>query len=429
MHRYCLTFVVASGFAAAAAAQSYQFTLDPNVSTTSIASNVLQELPGTAIGNYDPISNPTGTQTRPGVIGGSGNMPVRMDIAVDGDVALAGAPGGGFVASVDAAAGVILVSGLDVAAIGKDTGTIDVTLVLDFDTFRTFSPNSLYIGGIPLPIPLQQGTVTNARVTQVGPAVPGTLTPTATPDVYDVAVLVPAALTFDIDLFGNQMTVGPAPIALPLAGSLDLGGGKALISLSVDETTSQQIPAPDPPLTIEDIPLDVPTVLPPGSTAHLVLDLAVGDLAFDVASSLEWYASGAAVCATAGYCVTTPNTWGPGATISTNGETSLFFNRFSLVTDGVPPGHPGAYFYGSARKSAPFGDGTMCVGGVTRRMPVVWSDDLGLATFDVDFLDPNHRVDLITAGSTWNFQLAFRDPLGGPATFNTSDAIEVTFCP
>jgi hypothetical protein len=71
----------------------------------------------------------------------------------------------------------------------------------------------------------------------------------------------------------------------------------------------------------------------------------------------------------------------------------------------------------------------MCVGGVTRRMPVVWSDDLGLATFDVDFLDPNHRVDLITAGSTWNFQLAFRDPLGGPATFNTSDAIEVTFCP
>jgi hypothetical protein len=34
----------------------------------------------------------------------------------------------------------------------------------------------------------------------------------------------------------------------------------------------------------------------------------------------------------------------------------------------------------------------------------------------------------ITAGSTWNFQFWFRDPVAGGASFNLSDGLEVTFC-
>ena len=36
---------------------------------------------------------------------------------------------------------------------------------------------------------------------------------------------------------------------------------------------------------------------------------------------------------------------------------------------------------------------------------------------------------LIAPGDTWNFQLVFRDPIGGPLTFNTSDALSASFCP
>jgi hypothetical protein len=35
----------------------------------------------------------------------------------------------------------------------------------------------------------------------------------------------------------------------------------------------------------------------------------------------------------------------------------------------------------------------------------------------------------ITAGSTWNFQFWFRDPVAGGASFNLSDGLGVTFCP
>jgi hypothetical protein len=35
----------------------------------------------------------------------------------------------------------------------------------------------------------------------------------------------------------------------------------------------------------------------------------------------------------------------------------------------------------------------------------------------------------ITPGSTRKFQYVFRDPAGGPAGFNTTNAVSVTFCP
>ena len=35
----------------------------------------------------------------------------------------------------------------------------------------------------------------------------------------------------------------------------------------------------------------------------------------------------------------------------------------------------------------------------------------------------------VTAGDVRNFQFWYRDFLGGPAGFNTSDALQITFCP
>ena len=77
----------------------------------------------------------------------------------------------------------------------------------------------------------------------------------------------------------------------------------------------------------------------------------------------------------------------------------------------------------------PFGDGNLCLGAPVRRLPVTYAGPAGNAAYAVNFNDPSQPTNLIGAGDTWNFQFIFRDPIGGPLTFNTTDAVSVTFCP
>jgi hypothetical protein len=92
---------------------------------------------------------------------------------------------------------------------------------------------------------------------------------------------------------------------------------------------------------------------------------------------------------------------------------------------------PGIFYYGPNQIQIPFGDGNRCVGaggtGVFR-LPVVFTDSSGEALQDLDFSVAGTLADNIQAGEVWNFQFWFRDPLAGGATFNLSDALEVTFC-
>jgi len=55
----------------------------------------------------------------------------------------------------------------------------------------------------------------------------------------------------------------------------------------------------------------------------------------------------------------------------------------------------------------------------------VSSNASGVATHIVNLQAPNS---LITGAGVWNFQFWYRDPAGGPAGFNLSDAIQVNFC-
>ena len=81
------------------------------------------------------------------------------------------------------------------------------------------------------------------------------------------------------------------------------------------------------------------------------------------------------------YCVTSPNSVGSGAVMSTSGTTSI----------------------------------------------VVKSDVFGQATFAVDYGNLPAGGSIF-AGSTWNFQHWYRDPGFGSFGFNFSDAVEATFC-
>jgi hypothetical protein len=56
------------------------------------------------------------------------------------------------------------------------------------------------------------------------------------------------------------------------------------------------------------------------------------------------------------------------------------------------------------------------------------TDAQGSAAHNLDLGNPPNPNGLILAGSTWHFQLWYRDPLGGGGTTNTSDGLRVDFC-
>lgn len=129
------------------------------------------------------------------------------------------------------------------------------------------------------------------------------------------------------------------------------------------------------------------------------------------------------------YCTTTPNSVGPGVVVSTTGTTSMSANDLVLIGTGGPTNFFGIFYYGPNQIAAPFGDGVRCVGagglGVFR-LPPVNSGATGVFT---SALDHGTTPGPVAAGETWNFQCWYRDPTGGPAGFNLSDAASVFFCP
>ena len=65
-----------------------------------------------------------------------------------------------------------------------------------------------------------------------------------------------------------------------------------------------------------------------------------------------------------------------------------------------------------------------------RLNPTVQTDGVGFVSKSVDYSTPPAPAGQITVGSTWNFQLWFRDPMGpGGTGFNLSSAVSVTFTP
>jgi hypothetical protein len=128
------------------------------------------------------------------------------------------------------------------------------------------------------------------------------------------------------------------------------------------------------------------------------------------------------------YCVTSPNSAGPGAVIGHSGSTSIAANDFGLFSSGCPANQNGIFYYGASQTQTVFGNGFKCVGGQLFRLPVVQVDSLGVATFAVDY-NNLPAGGQIAAGSTWNFQFWYRDPMGGGAFFNLSDGLNASFCP
>ena len=130
----------------------------------------------------------------------------------------------------------------------------------------------------------------------------------------------------------------------------------------------------------------------------------------------------------ANYCTPSANSTGAPAVMFGTGSLDVADNAFTLAAFPLPTDQFGLFFYGPNQANTPLGDGTICIGnGPVFRLPVVQSDAIGLAEFTLDFgaLPVGGEI---ANGDTMNFSLWYRDVSGGPAGYNFSDGLQVTFC-
>jgi hypothetical protein len=122
------------------------------------------------------------------------------------------------------------------------------------------------------------------------------------------------------------------------------------------------------------------------------------------------------------YCSSTPNSTGLAALVAASGS-NLAGGGNQLLLSAAPTqsGQPGIFFHGASQINVPFGNGSLCVGApIVRLLPPVVADGSGTSMRVLDngsFLPDQIR----------NFQYWYRDPMGGGANFNTSNAVSVRY--
>ena len=414
-----------------AEAQEFAVTLQPASSSSQIGGTYAVDLDTTVRGNFDAVTNPSGTQTRPGLIGGGGNQPIPVDMTVSGPVNHNGPASGTLTARLDRLAGTFACSELDWDLLGGQTAQSDVTLDLLYSTFRTITPNSTFFGGIPVQIPGGTQTIDQLSAVQSAPAL-GTLTLQGGPDQYAFQVLVPVEVSLTVTFNGAPTPVGPVPAVLPLMGTLQVQGAQVSMSVQVDQMVQQSVQDPLPGFALMDVPLPVPTVLPAGAVANLLLDGTVDQADLDWTIDLDLIASGTAQPGFSSYCEVNPNSTGLLGTLSLAGSLDVMQGDLTLTAQNLPVNVFGIYLMSPAQGRlalAPPAQGILCMGAPFFRFSdaIYFSGPSGSHSFAVPFGNlPQGQV--FQAGSTWNFQAWHRDMNPGP-TSNLTQAATVVFLP
>ena len=274
-HRSTRAAAVAASLALAAACGVHADEVTYECSVVSSTSAVVQTtdlsspFAGNLIGNWDELNNPTGTRTLPGLFGGSGNNPIpyTASFALAGDID--SQPTGSLRLGVDSEGLQIRVGDLELDLLGGNPGELAATINILYSTFRTVQPSSFYPGGVTIPIPVGNGSVSTLRMTQTGKPVFGVLVPQKG-GTFTFAVAVPVETVLVADILGNPVSDGtPVPGILPLTGTLVEATQTVTLSLAISDSQSQTQPLELDPFV--DQPLALPTVFPTGGTANLLL--------------------------------------------------------------------------------------------------------------------------------------------------------------
>ena len=276
----------------------------------------------------------------------------------------------------------------------------------------------------PRPFDFLDGTTTGVQV--VGDAT-GSVIMRFDDDAGNADILVPPGfpmadqwlhIVANVDRTNSQLVVyvngvALAPIAMTVTGNIeptqDMLIGVVNNGMSVGEAQNQGLDD----LAFYDALLSAQDAMDLATAAKTPLDFAPG---FGT-----------------NYCTSSPNSTGSASTISAGGSASLADQDLTLTADNIPASQFGIFYFGPAQLSLPFGNGTRCVGGSagepTYRLPVI-SESGGLLTHSIDFASQGANLAAVQAdGGSVNFQCWYRDPLGGGANFDLSDAYNLVLTP
>jgi len=284
-------FLACVPFATAAAeVVRWECTLGPD-STYQQTTSIAVPMVGDWIGNHDATLNPGGTRTLPGLFGGSGNVSIPYTGSARSLIELpAAAPLGSFSLWFDDATGQLRMHFLFVDALAGRAGTVQSSLVVTYGNFRTVAPSATFPGASNLSLPLEDGVLTVVEATQVAEA--STIATPVGTGLWDFALTIPTQVRVVGTLMGEPFE-NLEPATLSLQGRLDLADGTARITGqgSVSETVSVPPPAP-----LVRYPMAVPTILPPGATANLLVNGTFSQGSSTTAVSANLQASGRRIC-------------------------------------------------------------------------------------------------------------------------------------
>jgi len=133
-------------------------------------------------------------------------------------------------------------------------------------------------------------------------------------------------------------------------------------------------------------------------------------------------------CFVVSYCAALPNSTGIPATIQLTGSPSFSLNNMVLSALDLPDAATCSFFHGTARvdPATTFGNGLRCAGGTVKRLATLQA--IGGSMIQFQDLSGSPYVGT-QPGDVLRFQLVYRDAAAGGAGFNTTAALEVTFCP
>ena len=247
-------------------AQSYDFSIDQEASSSELNFSLSVPFSGSLIGNYDADKNPEGTQTRSGIFGGSGNqaIPYSATFGISGSNQTV--PLGDFSLDVDRPAGSAVMSGLLLDILGGQTEQLDATMTINYETFRSIDPDSIYFGGFDIPIPLGSVDLLLMNLTQTEDA---TLLLTVEDGATTLTGVVIGELMVQVMVLEQELGVFTLPALFPIQAGLveNENGAELLVQSSLD--LSQTIPAADVPF--ENLAFELPTIIPPGEFASVLV--------------------------------------------------------------------------------------------------------------------------------------------------------------
>lgn len=136
------------------------------------------------------------------------------------------------------------------------------------------------------------------------------------------------------------------------------------------------------------------------------------------------------------YCQSSLNSFGTMALINFTGSLDISGSptpaTFGLITTGTPPVPQsfGMYTYGTVQTNIPFANGFLCISpfapGIFRFTPQPLT---ATGILPNSIVTHPSEYAAFTPGSSWNFQLWYRNPAAGGANFNLSNGLHVNFAP